>query len=139
MFEVCHEALIADKPKPTLREAEPTSLVLPNDSDVWNQVYATFTVGPLPANCASILFNEDLPQVPDSLLKREFSARSRLARTLHTMCLTEMMGQESPNSEQFKILAKSQVSSAIHDIFYFGVARRLCRKSVLQHAALRKE
>ena len=139
VFEVCHEALIADKPKPTLREAEPTSLVLPNDSDIWNQVYATFTVGPLPANCASILFNEDLPQVPDSLLKREFSARSCLARTLHTMCLTEMMGQESPNSEQFKILAKSQVSSAIHDIFDFGVARRLCRKSVLQHAALRHE
>ena len=107
MFEVCHEALIVDKPKPILREAEPTSLVLLNDSDIWNQVYATFKVGPLPANCASILLNEYLPQVPDSLLKREFNARSRLARTWHTMCLTEMMGQESPNGEEFKILAKS--------------------------------
>ena len=67
---MCLVALIVDKPKPILREAEPTSLVLLYDSDIWNQVCATFTVGPLPANCASILFNKDLPQVPDSLLKK---------------------------------------------------------------------
>ena len=127
MFEVCQEALIADKSKPILRDADPTSLVLPYDSDIWNQVCATFTVGPLPANCASILFNKDLPQVPDSLLKREFNARSRLARTLDKMCWTEMMGQESINLEQFKM---------INDIFDFGVSRRLCRNFVLQHAAL---
>ena len=102
-------------------------------------MHATFSVGQLPANCASILLNEDFPNIPEFLLKKEFNARSRLARTLHTMCLTEVMGQEQPNAEHFKILAKAQVASVMHDIFDFGVARRQCRKSVLHHAAPRHE
>ncbi|XP_068239960.1 uncharacterized protein [Palaemon carinicauda] len=78
-------------PVPVLKETDPTSMLLPGASALWKDASATFTVGKFDPDCASSLFSEKLPKLPDHLLKSEFDARNRLARSLHSMISTEML------------------------------------------------
>lgn len=139
VLESVTEALNDNKPCPSLKEADYTSLVFPGEAGAWKGVTATFTSGRLAANCASVQFNEDFPKLTDALIKNEFETRSRLMRTLHLLTLTEVMRQENSEVEHFSILAKAQINSAAHDLYDFGLARRACRKYVLHFAKLRHE
>ena len=85
--EAVFEAVREDRKSFTLREEEATSLLFPADSEVWEGVSSTFKEGRLSADCASVQFKEDLPKLPDALLDAEFSARSRLERTLSSFTL----------------------------------------------------
>ena len=134
-----HQALRDDKTSPRLREEEFTSLLLPGDTEPWTDIQNTFTVGKLSLNAASEQFNEDLPPLTDALVKAEFEAKSRFARTLHTFTLLELTALQNPEVEFLKVIVKSMVSSLRFDAFAFGEARRKCRKYVLHHARIRHE
>ena len=134
-----HQALKEDKASPKLREEESTSLLLPGESDPWIDIQNTFTVGKLSLNAASEQFNEDLPPLTDSLVKAEFEAKSRFARTLHTFTLLELTVLQNPSVEFLKVILKSMVASLRYDAFAFGEARRKCRKYVLHTARIRHE
>ena len=138
-LDAVNEALLEAKPCPALKEANPTSLLFPNDSAAWSKVDSTFSIGRLPADCASTQFNEELPNLPESLIKAEFDARSRLSRTLYTLLLTVAMRQESLGVDNYIILAKSQIGTVTRDMFDFRMARRACWKHVLAQANVRHE
>ena len=91
------------------------------------------------ADCCSQQFNKSLPKLSDSLIAKEFEARTRLARSLHSFALAEYMMSKDNQNELLKVLVKSMVCSLHHDLYDFGLARRNCRKHVLHTAEVRHE
>ena len=138
-LEAVLAAVAQGKTSVSLREEEFTSFLFPGDSEVWEDVALTFSTGKLSADCASQQFHETLPKLPEKLISAEFAARSRLARTLHSMLVTELLMFCHPDMDTFPLLAKSMVCSLRHDLMDFAMARRACRKHVLEPATLRHE
>ena len=122
-----------------LKEEERTSLLFPNDSDIWKDVHRTFTVGKLASDCASAQFHEDLPKLSEALITKEYEARTRLSRNLHTFTLLEFSLFKHPELEFLKVIAKSMVATIRHDLADFVLARRACRKHIFVHATIRHE
>ena len=54
VWEAVFTVLKEDKSSLSFREEEPTSLLLPGDSDVRQEVHLTFTVGKFSADCAAV-------------------------------------------------------------------------------------
>ena len=139
VLEAVNMATQEDKPTPPLKEEDPVSLLFPGDSTIWEGVVQTFSAGKLPPECASTQFDEDLPKVPDFLLKAEFEARSRLEKTLNCFTLMEVTSLSLPTYEILKVITKSMVPLLRQDLSDFALARRNCRKHVLKHASIRHE
>ena len=139
VFGAVWEAALEDKSAPALREEEPTSWIFPNDSPVWEDVVSTFSVGKLAGDCASAQFNEEMPRLPEALLKTECEAKMRLARTLNTFTLNELMMNVYEEAEIFKVIVKGMTCSLRHDLVDFIKARRACRKHIFAHASVRHE
>ena len=138
-LEAVLKAIPEDGSCPTLKEWDSTSPVFPNDSDAWKGVASTFTVGKLPNDCASSLFNEDLPKLPNALLNTEYEARLRLARSLHTMALTETLIHLREKDEALSLIAKTHGLTVTQDLHAFAMARRALRKHIFEHAKVRHE
>ncbi|XP_064107292.1 uncharacterized protein LOC135216138 [Macrobrachium nipponense] len=128
-----------DLPMPTLKETDATSLHMPAIREFWQDVPSTFTVGKLDADCASSLFSERLPKLPDNLLKAEFEARSRLARSINAVTSLELVASIYKEEQLFKVLAKSLLQTYQLDLHEFIAARKSCRKHVLAEATIRHE
>ena len=139
VLEAAQQAILEDKPAPTLREEDLTSLLFPGDSEGWENVASTFSVGRLSLDCFSQQFNENLPKLPEGLINKEFEAKNRLARTLHTFTLAELMMTREPGNDLIKVLVKSMVTSLKSDLFDFMLARKACRKHLLLTAEVRHE
>ena len=138
-FMSVKQALREDKPLPHLKEYEAVSLLAPNESEDWKACADTFVPGKLEPEIAQRQFSEDVPSLPQHLIKAEFEARNRLAQALSTQSMCEFGIHMEPNSEMLKLLAKQhlfQFSEALHA---FGTARRACRKHIFQHATVRHE
>ena len=85
-------------------------LLFPGDPTIRDGVFQTLSVGQLPPDCASVQFNEDLPKVPDPLVKVEFEAHSGLESTLSSFTLEELASLILPYIESLKVLTNSMVS-----------------------------
>ena len=137
--EAVFEASLEDKKTVTLREEEATSLLFPADSELWEDVASTFSVGRFKSDCASVQFDEELPKIPDGLLNSEFSARSRLERTLSAFTYAELLMLQNDEYDALNVLVKAMVTSLKQDLFDFVSARRACRRHVFKHATIRHE
>ncbi|XP_064108924.1 uncharacterized protein LOC135217142 [Macrobrachium nipponense] len=105
--ELTLQAVTEDKPMPVLRETEATSLLLPTGLDFLANAQATFTLGKLDPECASDLFSERLPKLPDHLVKAEFEARSRLARSINSGTAAELVASTYEDEQVFRVLTKA--------------------------------
>ena len=130
---------LEEKPVPTLKEEDFTSLLFPGDSEGWENVASTFSIGKLSPNSFSQQFNEELPKLPEGLINKEFDSRTRLARTLNTFTLAEFMMSRDPGYDLLKVLVKSMVTSLKNDLADFVQARRTCHKHVLLTTEVRHE
>ena len=139
MLEAANEAFQEDKEGAALREEESTSLIFPADSEGWKNVVETFTGNKLSPDCFSLQFNENLPKLNDGLINKEFEVRSRLARTLHTFTLTELLMSLHPELEMLKVLVKSMCASLRKDLTDFLLVRKACRKHLFLTATVRHE
>ncbi|XP_064089448.1 uncharacterized protein LOC135203593 isoform X1 [Macrobrachium nipponense] len=139
LMKTTMQAAMKDEPLPQLKEADPTSPLFPAFGDLWENLPATFTVGKLKPDCAMEQLGEKLPRLPDNLIQAEFDARTRLGRTLNSLVITEEAALTYASEPLFKILAKSQMQTVQADAYDFIVARRNCRKHVLQEATIRHE
>ncbi|XP_066981300.1 uncharacterized protein [Macrobrachium rosenbergii] len=137
--ELTLQAGTEEKPMPQLRETEPTSLLFPTDLECWTGAPETFTVGKLDSECASNLFSEQLPRLPESLIKAEYEARCRLSRSINSVTSVELTSAVYKDEPLFRVLTKSLLASFQSDLFDFIVARRNCRKFVLADATIRHE
>lgn len=126
-------------PLPQLRETDPTSLVFPGSDEFWMDAPSTFTVGKLDPLCASSQFSEELPKLPESLLKAEFETRTKLARSLSSGCLTEATAVSGSDEPFFQVLAKSFLATFQLDLHEFVMARLECRKFIFADATIRHE
>ena len=99
-----------------MKEEEFTSFLFPADSEAWTDVASTSSVGRLSADCCSQQFNKSLPKLSDSLIAKEFEARSRLAQSLHSFALAEYMMSKDYQNELLKVLVKPMVCSSHHDL-----------------------
>ena len=127
ILEAVQLASSEDKPAPALKEEDFTSLLFPGDSEGWEDVASTFSVGKHSADCFSQQFNESLPKLPESLITREFDTRTRLARSLHTFTLTKYMLSRDAGYNLLKVLVKSLVNTLKNDLSDFMQARRAYR------------
>ena len=127
------------KPPPTLEECRPPSLVLPADSDEWSDVENTFSCGKLLPEVARKQFQEKLPHLPESLLKREAAAKERLASVLSFQSTLEILMGRYKDSEVFKVLSKTHMSTLYTALSDFVTTRRECRAYVLRFAKVRHE
>ncbi|XP_066955440.1 uncharacterized protein [Macrobrachium rosenbergii] len=137
--ELTHQAVMDGKPIPQLRETDPTSLLFPGDSEFWLGAPATFTVGKLDPECASTLFGEQLPKIPDALLKKEYEARCRLSRSIHSITISEVTALVYADEPLFQVLTKSLLASFQSDLYDYVVARQNCRKHIFANATIRHE
>ena len=128
-----------DKRGPAMKEEDRTSLLLPNDSDIWKGVHRTFSVGKLSADCASAQFRETLPKLSKEQLQKEYEVRTRLERTLHTFTLLEFSMMKDPQVDFLKVIAKSMVTSLHYDLSEFILIRRRLRQHVFKAATIRHE
>ncbi|XP_068239903.1 uncharacterized protein [Palaemon carinicauda] len=126
-------------PMLSLKETDPTSLLVPDTSALWNKASSTFTVGKLDPDCASSLFSERLPKITDHLLKVEFESRNRLARTLNSVVSSELIASLYSDEPLFRVQAKNLLQSFQSDLQDFWTARTNCRKHVLAEASIRHE
>ncbi|XP_068238442.1 uncharacterized protein [Palaemon carinicauda] len=126
-------------PMPTLKETDPTSLLMPAPNDFWWDAPTTFTVGKLDPDCASSLFSERLPKLPDHLLKAEFETRNRLARSLNSLASSELIASLYSEEPVFRVLAKSLLQTIQLDLHDFCTTRTICRKYVLAGVSIRHE
>ena len=124
---------------PKLKEWDSTSPIFPGDSEAWKGVAETFTVGRLDKDCASTLFNEDLPKLPDAMLKTEAETKARLARSLHTLALMESFIHLRDKDEAFCLLAKTHGVTVMQDLYAFTSARRALREHIFEKAKVRHE
>ncbi|XP_064100400.1 uncharacterized protein LOC135211154 [Macrobrachium nipponense] len=137
--ELTLQAVTREEPMPQLRETDPTSLLLPGREDLWEDLPATFSVGKLKPDCAITLFSERLPKLSDALIQAEFDAKTRLARSLNSLVMTETAAREYAQEPLLKVIAKSLLLGMQCDLYDFAVARRNCRKHVLSEATIRHE
>ncbi|XP_068220112.1 uncharacterized protein [Palaemon carinicauda] len=126
-------------PMPTLKETDSTSLLMPASRDFWRDAPATFTVGKLDPDCASFLFSERLPKLPDHLLKTESETRSRLARSINSLISLELVSSLYKEEQIFRVLAKGLLQTFQIDLHDFWTARTNCRRHVLAEASIRHE
>ena len=124
---------------PNLEECKPTSLALPCDCDIWQDVQQTFTIGKLDKDIGGKQFNEMLPRIPDNLLKREQDTKELVAATLNHQSYLEILMSNYANSDIFMALAKNHLAIFIRTFYYFCLARKACREYVLQGATVRHE
>ena len=106
-LEAVLKAIPDDGPCPTLKEWDSTSPIFPTDSDAREAVASTFTAGKLLNDCASYLFTGDLPWLPNTLLNTGYGAHLRIARSLHTMALTEPLIYLRERNEAWSLLGES--------------------------------
>ena len=139
ILEETHTAVLEGRPLPSMRELEQTSLLLPGTSEGWQEVYATFKAGKLTADCASEQFKEALPKLRDYQIDAEFKARSKLADSLHACTFLELLISANDDWEIIKVLAKPLLRILQRDLYDFIVARRICRKQVLDMANIKHE
>ena len=139
MLDAVNQALIDEKTNMVLREEESTSLLFPGDSHAWEEVAQTFSGGKLDQDCASVQFNENLPKLSNHMVEVEFAARMRLARTLSSLTSVELGVLSRPEDDLYKVVAKGMLPSFRQDLTDFGIARRNCRKHILQYARVRHE
>ena len=125
-YQAVEKALLANKPCPTLEEIKPLSCLYPGDTSVFPDIHRTFLPGKLVNDCVSTLFKEDLPKLPETLLKAEFEARVRLAASLNLQTLLEAGPGLYEHGEYFQVLAKLHLQTFIQDLHAFGAARRAC-------------
>ena len=139
ILDAVNQALIDEKTNMSLREEESTSFLFPGDSQAWKEVALTFSEGKLEQDCASAQFNENLPKLSNHLVNVEFEARMRLARTLSSLTSVELGALTRPEDDLYKVVAKGMLPSFRQDLMDFGIARRNCRKHILQYARVRHE
>ena len=139
VLEAAQQAFKEDKEGAALKEEDLTSLLFPADSEGWQNVSSTFSAGKLSPDCFSQQFNENLPKLTEGLINKEFEARSRLARTLHTFTLAEYMMSRDPEYDMLKVLVKSMVTSLRKDMTDFMLVRKACRKHLFLLAEVRHE
>ncbi|XP_064111315.1 translation initiation factor IF-2, mitochondrial-like [Macrobrachium nipponense] len=139
VVDLALQAAMEDKPMPQLRETELTSLLFPGDPECWVTPPATFTTGKLNIDCASTQFSDKLPRLPESLVRIEYEARTRLSRSINSATMAEMASLVYQDESLFKILTKSLLLTLQSDAYDFAVARRNCRKHVLSEATIRHE
>lgn len=137
--ELTLQAGLDGKPMPQLQETDSTSLLFPGDSECWLGAPATFTVGKLDPECASALFSEHLPRIPEALLKAEFEARCRLGRSLHAVTMSEVTALAYHDEPLFQVVTKSVLASFQSDLYDFVVARQNCRKHIFTETTIRHE
>ncbi|XP_064087967.1 uncharacterized protein LOC135202485 isoform X2 [Macrobrachium nipponense] len=137
--ELTLQAAAEDKPLPVLRETEATSLLFPTGPDFWKDAPATFTTGKLDPECASDLFSERLPRIPDHLVKTEFEAKTRLARSINSVTAAELVASTYNEEQVFRVLTKVLLQMFQSDLYDFAVARRACRKHFLAGASIKHE
>ena len=75
----CVKAFKEGKEAPKLEEYKLTSLLLPNDSDLWKDVDSTFELEKLDKDVASSQFGETLPSLTTQLINDEAEAKRKLA------------------------------------------------------------
>ena len=139
VLEAAQQAFAEDKEGAALKEEDFTSLLFPADSEGWKDVSDTFSIGKLSPDCFSQQFNENLPRLTDGLINKEYEARSRLARTLHTFTLTEYYMSRRPDDDILKVIVKSMVTSLRKDMTDFMLLRKACRKHLFLLAEVRHE
>ncbi|XP_068200581.1 uncharacterized protein [Palaemon carinicauda] len=137
--ELAFQYALEEKPLPPIREVDPISLLLPSGIECWDNVHTTFTSGKLAADCASVMFNERLPRLPESLIKQEYDSRLRVGRTLNLATSTESIALTYDTESIFKSLNKATLQSLYYDLYDFATAKRKCRKHVLAEATIRHE
>ena len=71
-MEAVAKALEQDKPCPSLREWEGTTLLFPGHLDLWKNAPATFSTGKLSGDCAAVQFNEELPKMTTYLCNTSY-------------------------------------------------------------------
>ena len=138
-FDALQRAWLEDKPCPSLEECRPTSLLLPQDGNRWQDVQHTFASCKLASDCAQKQFQERLPLLSDVLIKKELEARERLAASMHHQCMLEASISTYKENEIFKVLAKSHLGTFNKDLHAFAMVRRECRRFVLRFAKVRHE
>ncbi|XP_068210358.1 uncharacterized protein [Palaemon carinicauda] len=139
MMDIAYQAINEDKLLPQLRETDLISLLFPGDHECWTNAPATFKAGKLSADCASTQFSERLPRLPESLIRLEFEARTRLSRSINSATMAEMTSLMYEEEPLFKVLTKSLLQTLLSDAYDFLAARRRCRKHVLSEATIRHE
>ncbi|XP_068226592.1 uncharacterized protein [Palaemon carinicauda] len=137
--ELAFQYALEEKPLPPIREVDPISLLLPSGIECWDNVHTTFTSGKLTADCASVMFSERLPRLPESLIKQEYDSRLRVGRTLNLATSTESIALTYDTESIFKSLNKATLQSLYFDLYDFAIAKRRCRKHVLAEATIRHE
>ncbi|XP_064101055.1 uncharacterized protein LOC135211750 [Macrobrachium nipponense] len=137
--ELTLQAISEEKPMPILKETEATSLLMPATREFWHDAPSTFTVGKLDSDCASTLFSDKLPKLPENLLKTEFETKTRLARSINAVTSLELVASMYKDEQLFQVLTKSLLQTFQSDLFEFAAARRVCRKYVLAEASIRHE
>ena len=99
----------------------------------------TFVPKKLASDIASKQLKENLPHLPESLLKKEWEARESLARSLaHQTTLETCLHMDIENS-MYAVLAKQHMWSFLRDVDVFIKARKACRVHVLANARVRHE
>ena len=139
VLEAAQQAFTEDKEGAPLKEEDLTSLLFPADSEGWENVATTFSVGKLSPDCFSQQFNENLPRLTEGLINKEFEARTRLARTLHSFTMAELLMSREPGIDMLKVLVKSMVTSLRKDMTDFMLIRKACRKHLFLSAEVRHE
>ena len=143
VFSAVEKALQEDKPCPVLEEHKRTSMFLPNDSEAWNKVGETFSVGKLAPEVGAKQLQENLPYLFEEIMKAELEAKTRLSNSLSFQCVLESSLDSIPFKDDreniFTCLAKQHSAVLKDDLYAFGMARRACRKHVLRNAKVRHE
>ena len=109
-----------------LEECKLTSLLLPNDSDAWNGLAATFETEKLDKDIASTQFGEALPALTPQLIAAEAEAKRKLAPLLSVQTFLEASMAKSPDDMNAKVLSKMLLSSLYDALTNFFKARRAC-------------
>ena len=136
LLEAAYKAVEEGKPCPTLRELEQPSLLLPADNAAWSEVAQTFSVGKLLATNATEHFKEELPRIPNHLLKKEHDARERLKRSLSLSSTLELIMSVHPAEDLWKVVLKQSLPNLLKDLYDFMSARKECRQHVVEGATL---
>ena len=148
----CNKNWKEKKAKPDLKEFDRVSLLIPQESDQWNDCHMTFKSKKLEREVAQTQLGENLPLLPHNLLKTEYESRLHLSDMLSLSTQAELLlslnslkgderkgGKTETNGLLIKIHAKSIAGPLNNAIWAFGEARKACRRFVLKGATIRFE
>ena len=82
MLNDVHKAVVQERPLPNFEEVKPVSLLVPAKTGDWTDVEMMFTVQKLAPDCANRQLHETLPLLSESLIKKEWETKERLARSM---------------------------------------------------------